>query len=227
MPRDVASHLISLRPARFGGAKLENFAVDDGWLGLVSVLCARIQSHVTVIGMQPVITEIRPKLGGLRITIDGGDAYVDGLVMLAAAFSRVTCEDCGAPAEVIPGPGTRTLCTVHAEGRPRLTRIRPLEASGPVLDLRKPRDVPPFVLPPVAAPGWQHLARVLEAVIDNEIRYRQLPPVAVTDIRTDNPAIDGQGGDGAHGRARAFFDLFLAYVARIDRESGRPLEVAA
>ncbi|MCC4118442.1 hypothetical protein LLG90_24090 [Aromatoleum toluclasticum] len=148
--------------------------------------------------MQPVITGIRQKLGGLRITIDGGDAYVDDLVTLAAVFSRVTCEACGASADVIPGPCVRTLCSVHAEDHPQLTRIRPLEASGPVLDLRNPRDVPPFVL----------------------------PPVAVTDIRIDGLAVDWQGGDGAHGRARAFFDLFLSYAIRVDRDGGQPLRVA-
>lgn len=64
--------------------------------------------------------------------------------------------------------------------------------------------------------GWLPLVSVV-CSLNQERRAQSGMGIRTADI--------GQGGDGAHRRARAFFGLFLAYAIHVGPESVKPLEV--
>jgi len=74
----------------------------DGWYLLIDTLCGCIQKRVDwrqkgspEENLQPTISLIKEKFGGLRFHLDGGDEYVNGLVTMAESMSYKTCESCG------------------------------------------------------------------------------------------------------------------------------------
>jgi hypothetical protein len=81
------------------------FACGDGWFNILDQLCGNIQHHIdwknreeeTV--TQVVVTQVKEKFGTLRFYYNGGDAFIDGLVVMAESMSGVTCEECGSTAK--------------------------------------------------------------------------------------------------------------------------------
>jgi hypothetical protein len=44
-----------------------------------------------------VAIQVKEKFGGLRFYYNGGDEKIEGMVRLAEAMSKCTCEGCGNP----------------------------------------------------------------------------------------------------------------------------------
>lgn len=73
---------------------------DIGWYDILSSLCFLIAQHENNIKTRNIylvkFTQIKEKLGGLRIYIDNKqDSYIDGLIAMAESWSYKTCEKCG------------------------------------------------------------------------------------------------------------------------------------
>jgi hypothetical protein len=62
---------------------------------------------------QVVATQVKEKYGTLRFYFDGGDDYIDGIVVMAESMSARTCEVCGVPGTSTGGGWIRTLCEEH------------------------------------------------------------------------------------------------------------------
>ena len=196
------------------------FSCGDGWYTLIDTLSGELQRHAEATDTPITAVQVKEKFGTLRMYVRPTDDYIQALQEIADYFSAEICELCGAPGHLIESIWMRTLCAEHAADHPVVTRRVIIEP-----DPSRKIEEPIFRLPPIATPGWQHLCRALDKCIDNEVRHNNMPPIAVTDIRSTPPAVDWQGGDGAGGRAQAFYNLFLAYAMRVDRETGKPLEV--
>ncbi len=62
---------------------------------------------------QVVAVQVKEKFGTLRFYCGGGDQYTHGVIDMAEAMSAVSCERCGAPADIRDGSWYRTLCEQH------------------------------------------------------------------------------------------------------------------
>jgi len=91
------------------------FAVGDGWFAIIDELSGKIQSHQKWKPETPpvVIEQIKEKFGSLRFYYQGGDEKIAGLVSMAEAMSRVTCEVCGNAGKARGGGWIRVLCDTH------------------------------------------------------------------------------------------------------------------
>jgi hypothetical protein len=119
------------------------FEHGDGWFNIIDQLCGNIQHHIdwteqcrerevkrgqegesgmprTPYVPQVVASQVKEKFGTLRFYYSGGDDHIDGLVSMAESMSGVTCEVCGSPGVARGGGWIRTLCDLHAEGKPSL-----------------------------------------------------------------------------------------------------------
>ena len=103
---------------------------DDGWFDLISVLCHNIQNYVDwksstlsseeCENLQPVADQVKPKFGGLRFYITGGDEKIEGMIMMAESMSYKLCELCGNKGKLRSGGCITTLCdSCDAQQRPR------------------------------------------------------------------------------------------------------------
>lgn len=129
------------------------FACGDGWYTLVDALCAEIRRHADEAGASvPVVQQVKEKYGSLRFYVAGADDWIHDLIWFADYLSGVICEECGASGYAIDADCYRTRCVAHGGKAP------------PVVKLAEPRA---FVLPPIAAPGWRHLAQSLASCIEN------------------------------------------------------------
>ena len=91
-------------PRLFKGIDELNFAVGEGWKGIITELCERLDalgSH------RVVITQIKEKFGGLRVYTTHSSEGVSSLIMIAEEAASGTCEGCGAPGRNIK---FATLC---------------------------------------------------------------------------------------------------------------------
>ena len=91
-------------PRLFKGIDELNFAVGEGWKGIITELCERLDalgSH------RVVITQIKEKFGGLRVYTTHSSEGVSSLIMIAEEAASCTCEGCGAPGRNI---NFATLC---------------------------------------------------------------------------------------------------------------------
>ena len=61
---------------------------------------------------QVVAAQVKEKFGTLRFYVNGGGETVDNFIRVAEHMSAVTCEECGAPGEIIRGGWIRVLCPV-------------------------------------------------------------------------------------------------------------------
>jgi hypothetical protein len=91
-------------PRLFKGIDKLNFAVGDGWKGIITGLCERLDA----LGPRRlVITQIKEKFGGLRVYTNRSNDEVSRLIRIAEEAASATCEGCGAPGRNIK---LATLC---------------------------------------------------------------------------------------------------------------------
>jgi hypothetical protein len=64
---------------------------------------------------QVTLDQVKEKFGTLRFYYTGGDDYIRGLVSMAEAMSGVTCEQCGAPGELVGSGWLYTACDAHTK----------------------------------------------------------------------------------------------------------------
>ncbi len=79
------------------------FEHADGWFDLLDELCHKLQSYVDDFDSveQVQAGQAKEKFGGLRFYLDqGGDDYVNRLIVEAEHKSYEICEICGAPGSV-------------------------------------------------------------------------------------------------------------------------------
>ena len=104
------------------------FAIGEGWYHIIENLCKQIHSHISWQNEcaarypdknQPCpnvsIVQIKEKFGDLRFYYDGGDDTISGMVSMAEAWSKHTCETCGNLGQRRSGGWIRTLCDKHEE----------------------------------------------------------------------------------------------------------------
>ena len=99
------------------------FDCGDGWFGIIDLLCGEIQNHIDwknrdkEVVHQVVAEQVKEKFGTLRFYTRGGDDYIDGMITMAEAMSRITCETCGKPGQRYGDGWVRTLCEEHEQER--------------------------------------------------------------------------------------------------------------
>ena len=99
------------------------FEHDDGWYGILSTAMKLIQSHIDIEKRrgkeieQVVFEQVKEKFGMLTIYYRGGDEYTKGVISMATAMSRCTCEVCGNPGYANKTGWIKTLCDKHHEER--------------------------------------------------------------------------------------------------------------
>jgi hypothetical protein len=77
------------------------FECGDGWFPLIDTLCHTIQNYVDNNSKpQPIVVQVKEKLGTLRFYADNTDRLIDGMIWLAEAISARTCEVCGQPGKL-------------------------------------------------------------------------------------------------------------------------------
>lgn len=102
----------------------------DGWYNILDILCNRITKYIKSnknVGIEandawedidienPVqFVQIKEKFGTLRVYINWGDKTIYELIALAEDISSVTCEECGAPGELITEGWLKTRCHTHS-----------------------------------------------------------------------------------------------------------------
>jgi hypothetical protein len=95
-----------------------------GWLSLLDRFCqdvTAITRRQGPAGPPCRITDIKEKMGALRIVCDGANERIEGLIKEARLESARTCQICGSygTLHVLPGNVAATLCEADAE---RLSR---------------------------------------------------------------------------------------------------------
>jgi len=90
---------------------------SDGWFGIILAMCRSIASHLDA-SKEPIefkFAQIKEKFGTLRVYVDGGDEYIQGVVRMAEEMSMQTCEVTGLPGEMCRNGGWyRTLSREQA-----------------------------------------------------------------------------------------------------------------
>ena len=95
------------------------FDHDDGWYNLLATAMKMIQSYIDMrkrLGVeveQVVFEQVKEKFGMLTIYYRGGDEYTKGIISMATAMSRCTCEVCGNPGYANKTGWIKTLCLDH------------------------------------------------------------------------------------------------------------------
>jgi DNA segregation ATPase FtsK/SpoIIIE-like protein len=87
----------------------------DGWWHLVDRLLHRAQVHADERGFQPVVLQIKEKLGALRVYWRDADEVIRGMTRFAEDLSASICEVCGLPGALVTNRcgGRRTRCESH------------------------------------------------------------------------------------------------------------------
>ena len=80
-------------PQLFLGLPPYMFECGEGWKGIVTDLCERLE---TLARPQLKIAQIKEKFGDLRVYVEGGDEAAHALIRKAEACSSTICEWCGA-----------------------------------------------------------------------------------------------------------------------------------
>jgi hypothetical protein len=96
--------------------------VREGWRPLVCEALAQLRAIAREEGLEGyAVTEVKQKLGGLRIYVQGAEGARDRMrSMIRAAQERAdaTCEFCGRPGALrVDRQSTQTLCDRHVEAR--------------------------------------------------------------------------------------------------------------
>jgi len=89
----------------------------DGWRTLIDHLLRNVQSHADEQGVQPVVLQVKEKLGALRVYWRDADAVVRALTRFAEDLSNSICEVCGCPGGLVTNQngGRRTRCASHRD----------------------------------------------------------------------------------------------------------------
>lgn len=89
----------------------------DGWHFLIDCLLGFAQYHAAQTGVQPVVLQIKEKLGTLHVHWRGADGVVRDLTQLAEDLSQSICEVCGHPGALVTNRygGRRTRCQAHRD----------------------------------------------------------------------------------------------------------------
>lgn len=148
------------RPGQGEGLPMQ-FGIEcgDGWHALIELLLGLAQYHAVQTKAQPVVLQIKQKLGALRVYWRGADERLRDLTRLAEEMSESICEVCGLPGALVANRygGRRTRCEAHrdisdpddpgalvqSEQRPRTRRRKRLPGSAP---LSAGSDMPDEVL---------------------------------------------------------------------------------
>jgi hypothetical protein len=87
----------------------------SGWLGLIAVLCDELQLATDRMGAPQIeALQVKEKFGELRFYVRQSNEYQQGLIQLASAMSRETCEQCGCPGSMwVSGGYFHTACVHH------------------------------------------------------------------------------------------------------------------
>jgi ribosome-binding protein aMBF1 (putative translation factor) len=113
--------LIAAHPSLFREGSLFEFAVGEGWMGILTDLCAALEGLCRT---DLMVVQVKEKFGGLRFYIqwdqlspeDGQEAAgdrVDELIRAAEAKAWDTCESCGAPRETKRMSTLCPACRAH------------------------------------------------------------------------------------------------------------------
>ena len=89
----------------------------DGWHSLIDCLLGFAQYRAAQTRVQPVVLQIKEKLGALRVYWRGADDVVRDLTRLAEDLSEAICECCGHPGTLVTNRygGRRTRCQAHRD----------------------------------------------------------------------------------------------------------------
>lgn len=107
-------------PKLFSSPDLQEIRCYPGWLGLLNALCRTLQNHIDDYpdARKLLIVQIKEKWGGLRIYVNGGDAFSKGAIALAAEVSLTTCEVCGQPGSLVGESWVSVRCAQHLDWLP-------------------------------------------------------------------------------------------------------------
>ncbi len=125
MTPDLEHLLTSRYPLIFPDGQLPpRSGVGSGWFGLLDALCERLQfwtDHNRA--PQLVAQQIKEKYGELKFYVSPlpdsalPRAEQQGMIWMACALSKQTCELCGAPGRWIGGLGPHVRCPAHEQRR--------------------------------------------------------------------------------------------------------------
>lgn len=155
----------------------------DGWHSLIHCLLGFAQYHAAQTGVQPVVLQIKEKLGTLRVHWRGADEVVRDLTQFAEDLSQSICEVCGDPGALVTNRygGRRTRCEVHRdvsdpdypcapvqpEQRPRTRRRNDLLGSAP---MPPASDMPDEVLVDAALLLTSELGRLSISLLQAKLK---------------------------------------------------------
>lgn len=176
--------LLIYRPGQ--GANLPmQFGIEcgDGWHSLIGCLLGFAQYHAAQTGVQPVVLQIKEKLGTLRVLWRGADEVVRDLTQFAEDLSHSICEVCGDPGALVTNRygGRRTRCQVHRdvsdpddpcapvqpEQRPRTRRRNDLPGSA---SMPPASDMPDQVLVDAALLLTSELGRLSISMLQSRLK---------------------------------------------------------
>lgn len=176
--------LLIYRPGQ--GANLPmQFGIQcgDGWHSLIHCLLGFAQYHAAQTGVQPVVLQIKEKLGTLRVLWRGADEVVRDLTQFAEDLSQSICEVCGEPGALVTNRygGRRTRCQAHRdvsdpddpcapvqpEQRPRTRRRNHLPGSAPIPPAS---DMPDQVLVDAALLLASELGRLSISMLQSRLK---------------------------------------------------------
>ncbi len=143
MDEQKFENLAKKYPDLFQKAQVEYFECDDGWYGIINVLCGMISRRVDSarqnlqysvengtdsltkweeklakeIDLLPIIAQVKEKFGGLRFYVHGGSEEIRNYIDFAEYMSENVCERCGQPGEPRNDGWVKTLCDFHHKKR--------------------------------------------------------------------------------------------------------------
>ena len=103
-------------PSRFA---LDDFAVGDGWFGILDDMATRIEQRCADTGVDlPQVVQVKEKMGLLRVDVRPSYDALHDILVEAERRSAAVCEVCGGPGRLCRGSGwLRTRCDRHVDTR--------------------------------------------------------------------------------------------------------------
>lgn len=107
-------------PKLFSSPDLQEIRCYSGWSDLLDALCRTLQNHMDDYPdtRELVIVQIKEKWGGLRVYVNGGDAFSKGAIALAGEVSLTICEVCGQPGSLVGESWVSVRCAQHLDWSP-------------------------------------------------------------------------------------------------------------
>lgn len=127
MTDEKDAELVAKYPKLFRDVKYtEN---SDGWFDLLDTLCSsiqckadwlidnkrRIEPDIFEDDLQPIVGQIKEKMGTLRFYADNCDDEMSGMIQMAESISYHICEQCGNKATTQTSGWIRRLCVPCSE----------------------------------------------------------------------------------------------------------------